>query len=140
MKQTRRSFLLRSGLLVVAAGGVYALSSGLRDWLQGQIQDDFGPEIAQSSETSAFLDDYLVFLGQDKGRSAQIASVYFRLKPAALPSLFGAESEIRRHMLQIFARSTTTIMAAETGAEFQYAGLFEPSLAPCQNQLAAIAV
>ncbi len=38
-------FLLRSGLLIATVGGVYALSSGLRDWLQGQIQDDFGRDL-----------------------------------------------------------------------------------------------
>ncbi len=108
--------------------------------IQWQVDTNFGRDIAQSKDTSAFLDDYLNFLRGNQDRNAQIAAIYFRLKPAALPSLMGAESEIRANMLQHFARSTTAIMAAETGAEFRYVGLFEPSLTPCQNQLSSIAI
>lgn len=140
MKPTRRTFLISSGLAFIVGGAVITFGNGLRAWLNAQIEEDFGSEIAQDTETSIFLDDYLIHLERERSKETSLAKAYFRLKPIFLPPLLSAELEIRGHMLNAFLRSTNAVRVLETGEDLHYAGIFDPANNPCSNQLAAQAL
>ena len=135
-KITRRKLLASIGVLT-AGLGAYSLSSGLKDWLELQLTEEFGAEAAAQAGTEGFLGDYIVYLKRDRPKDYRLAALYFRSKPGPLSIMKGPEADIKRHMTGLFLRSTNIIRSYETGDPLSYTGIFDPDTNPCTNQLSS---
>lgn len=133
----RRRTLLLSALGAVAAGLGVALVSGHRDWLQAQLTESFGPDIAGSEDASFFLDEFLAHKGRTAPDELQESQVYFRALPGPLSVRTHFEGRLRRELQFMFLHSTNIVQVETNGADFSYSGLYLPYENACANQLSS---
>jgi hypothetical protein len=134
---TRRAFLLASLGAVAAIFGTLSLSTGLKSWMLGQIEQEFGADITRTDDAARFADDFIAYLKSTDPDHFWKLNWYFRLKPRLLGDLGSREIGLRRRVIDMFLLSTNYVLARETGADLHYVAICDPYLNPCSNQLNA---
>ena len=138
MKGPTRRALIFAGL---GAGAVVVLGPVARGVFEGRIfavlDRAVGPEFARHPEAVRFVAD---FLGQVRVGSA-LQQRLFDAGVVMRSALDRGEEdeldEIAGLAVEYFLRSTNVVRAYETGADFEYVALFDPTNSPCANQLGA---
>lgn len=136
MKVSRRTALLGGVSLAAFAGGlgIAARPGGIAAHARQVIGRVYGADVAEHPATQAFCAAYEAFVF-DKGLPGRAANAIFNLKAANLPYVQDETARMDRSIVVKFATSTNVVLAQETGAELEFAGIFHPVQSSCSNQL-----